>query len=158
FLFRYPAGTPDPDAVEALADALDLAALHRQKHVGGGRESAHQLELGADQLVERLRIRARAGAGTGVAYDQLRPQEVLHGFDRGGVVGDADVGLLRRRADPGQPGRIEAGAGRAGERPERRVAGDDAERGAVLGRDVVEVARGDIAAGARHVLRDHGGI
>src|SRR5262249_37928619 len=33
-----------------------------------------------------------------------------------------------------------------------------AERGAVLGRDVVEVARGNVAAGARHVLCDYGGI
>ena len=61
------------------------------------------------------------------------------------------------RADPRQPGRIEACAGHAGERPERGVARDDAERAAVLRRDVEDVVRGRVAAGARHVLRDHVG-
>ena len=63
--------------------------------------------------------------------------------------------LARRAAEPGHFRGVEARARRAAERPERRIAGDDREHRAVLRRRAVEVARGDIAAGTRHVLRHH---
>ena len=74
-------------------------------------------------------------------------------FDLRGVIGDAHVRFLGGRPDPRQPGRIEARAGRTGERPERCVARNDAEA-AVLRGDIEDVARGGVAAGSRHVLRD----
>src|SRR5262249_55016329 len=70
-LRRNPVRPPHADAVEALADALHLPALHRQKNVGGCRKSADDLEFGSDQRVESLRITARAGARTGIAEDQF---------------------------------------------------------------------------------------
>ena len=60
---------------------------------------------------------------------------------RGGGIGDADVVLGRRAAEPRELGGVEARAGRAGERTERGVARDDAHHGAVLRRGVVDVAR-----------------
>ncbi len=70
-LRRDPVRSPHADAVEALADALDLAALHRKKNVGGCRKPADDLEFRSDQRIERLRISACAGAGTGIAEDEL---------------------------------------------------------------------------------------
>src|SRR5262245_52399152 len=158
-LLRWdPVRSPDADAVEAFADALDLAAFHRQEYVRGGRKSADQLEFRSDQFVERLWIGAGPGSWTRIAQDQLLVEQVRYGLDTRGVIGDAHIRFLRRRSDPGQPGWIEARAGCAGERPERRVSGNDSEHRAVLRRDVEEIACGRIAARTRHVLRNHGRI
>src|SRR5436853_331284 len=70
-LGRDPVGPLADHAVEALADTVDLAALHRQKHVGRGGKAGNELELGAEHSVERLRIGVGAGADAGVADDQL---------------------------------------------------------------------------------------
>ncbi len=78
--------------------------------------------------------------------------DVLH---LGGGVGDADVVLAGRAAEPRHLGRIEPRARRIAQRPERGIAGDDREHRAVLWRGAVDVARRDVAAGARHVLRHH---
>ena len=48
-----------------------LEAFHRKKNVGGCRKAADDLEFRSDQRVERLRISACAGAGTGIAKDEL---------------------------------------------------------------------------------------
>ena len=123
-------------------------------------KSADQLELHAEQLVERLRIGARAGAGAGVAEDQFLVVQVVHAiFTLRGVIGDADVGFLgracratttwsRSKRAPGAPVSGPSAASRA-MMPNTR---------AVLRRDVVDVARRHVAAGARHVLRHDGRI
>ena len=99
----------------------------------------------------------RAGSGTGRADHQLVLVEILeclHLHPRA-VEGHADRRLGCRRANPGEPCRIEARAPRAGDRPQRRAGRDDRHCAAVPGRDIVDVVGGDEATGARHVLGYH---
>src|SRR5215510_683243 len=140
------------DAVEALADAVDLVALHRQEHVGRRREARDQLELGAEDAVERLWVGVGAGAGAGIADDELALLKLLESLHFGARHRDTNIYLQRWRAKPSHPERVETGAGRASKRPERGVARNDAEDGAVLRRDGIDVIGGIEAAAARHVL------
>ena len=146
------------DAVEAFANALHLAALHGEKHVGRRRIAADDAEFHAEDIIQRNRIGMRAGAGPVVADDELLLRQILHGLHWRGVIGDAHIGLDRRRAEPGEFGGVELRAGRAGQRPEHGVARDQRHGGAVLGRHVVDEIGGAIAAGAFQVLRVYGRI
>ena len=157
-LVRNPIGLALHDAVEAFADAVDLAALHRQKHIDRGAEARHELELVAEQIVQHLRIRARAGARPGVTQYKLVCPQVVGLFHLRGAVGDAGVVLPRRTAEPGHFGGVEARARRIAERAQRGVAGDDAEHRAVLRRGAIDMACRDVAARPRHVLRHDAGL
>src|SRR5262245_17216695 len=143
------------DAVEALADAVDLVALHRQEHVGRRREARDQLELGAEDAVERLRVGVGAGAGAGIADDELAFLKLLESLHLGACHRDTNICLQRWRAKPSHPERVETGAGSTGEWPERSVARYDAEHCAVLRRDGIDVIGSIEAAAARHVLGHH---
>ena len=60
------------DAGEARAGAGgDLAALHGEIELGGALVAHHDLELGAEHDVHRIRIDEGAGAGAGGADDEL---------------------------------------------------------------------------------------
>ena len=145
-------------AVIALADAVDLAAVDREDHVRRRGEAGDQLELRAEQAVERARIRIGAGADAGIADDRLVLQQIVEGLHLGAAVHEADIGFGRRRAEPGHLERIESRAGEPADRSERRVARDDAHHAAVLRRHRVDVIRRIEAAAARHVLRHHVGL
>ena len=155
FLLGIQSGRLPETLSRTLADPVDLAALHGQEHVGRCRKAGDDLELHAEQCIERLRIGVGAGADAGVAHDQLRIVEILERLHLGGIGGDADIRLGRGRSEPGDLGRIEARSGGPGDRPQGRVARDDPHHAAVLGGEIVDVIGGHEAAGARHVLRHH---
>src|SRR5207248_9158850 len=58
-------------AIEAFANAVDFSAFHGEKHIRGRRETGDEFEFGAQESVERLRIRISTGADAGVANDQF---------------------------------------------------------------------------------------
>src|SRR5436190_16769623 len=95
----------------------------------------------------------RAGAGSGIAEDYLGGEEVFGRLHLRRLEGNTDIGFGGRRAEPAQLERIEAGAFLSGDWPERRVAGDNADHGAVLRCGGVDMRGGGEAAGAGHVLR-----
>src|SRR5207253_192079 len=75
------------------------------------------------------------------------------GLDRRGVPGDAGRDLVGDAAEPGEPGAVERRGGGGQERRGRDSAAEGSERGAVLGRNRIDVLRGAQAAGTGHVLR-----
>jgi hypothetical protein len=74
------------------------------------------------------------------------------------VGGEADTGLGDRRPQPGHLHGVEARLRHTRNRRARHALVEDADDGAVLGRHIIDVVRGREPAGARHVLRYHGGI
>src|SRR5581483_10279216 len=83
------------------ANAFDLAALHRQPDRVYAGIAAHDLDLGADDLVERVRRGQVAGAGR--ADDRLPLEQVLAGRDFAGVPDKAGRWILRAAAaEPGE--------------------------------------------------------
>ena len=146
------------NAVEALADALHLVALHRQHHVGRRLVAADELELHPEQASERLRIDAGARARADVAHDQFVLEEVLDVLHPRGVVGDADVGFARRRTEPGHLGWIKARTRLVRDRCERSVAADQRKHAAVFRRAFVDGRGSDQAAGRGHILRHDGRV
>ena len=106
-----------------------------------------------------------ASAISGATEYQRRATRTKRVFDRTHsriLAHDQDIGVVgevRRRAEPSELARIEPDIGIAAEEPKQwHVAGDQAEGGAILGREIVEIVGRDQAAGARHVLYDDGRI
>ena len=91
----------DAGPVDA-ADAVELAALHRQHDLGGAGIAGHELDVGAEHVLvevgEDIELAARAGAAE---RDRLL-EEVLPGLHRRGVPGDADADRVGDGAEPGQ--------------------------------------------------------
>ena len=85
-------------------------------------------------------------------------QHVVPALHLGGVPGHAQADLVADAADPGVAARVVLRRAAADQRLHRHAAADHADRGAVLGRDVVEEIREPQAAGAGHVLRHDVGI
>ena len=138
------------------AAAADLAALHREVDVVAAGIAGDDLELGADELVERLGIVDRAAGDAGRADDQLalssRPgwcvmpvvcQELITFGRVGGV------------ADPEELAHVEFDAG-AAESPDAPPCSAmiGMQHGAVLRRHVGEPVGDQHPTGARHVGGD----
>ena len=95
----------------------------------------------------------RAGPRSVIADDELLFGEVVRGLNRGGVIGDADIGLGGWCAEIGKLGCVELRPRLAGQRTERSVARDRRYGGAVLRRQIVDEIGGAVAAGAFQILR-----
>src|SRR5262249_31006894 len=105
-----PVGPLSDHAVEALTDAIDLVALHREEYIRGGGEAGYEFELRADESVERLWIGIGPRANAGIADDQFLLQQILERLHLGACHRNADIGLRGRRSNPGDLERIEARA------------------------------------------------
>ena len=141
-------------AVPGIGHRLCLAALHRQRHGGVALVAGHDLDFGAQHLVEHARERIGDGAGIGRGGDHLlclrasasvRTPAVCQTREgqRAGAHGtepDKAVDVVLHAADADRL------------RGNQRV-GKHADGGAVLRRDRIEVVGHFDAAGADHVLR-----
>ena len=159
-LLGNPGRSLRDDAVDAFADRLDLAALHREVDLVRAGIAADQLELQAEQRGERARIGGRHRAGAERADMQLLLVEVVDRthLEPRRIVGEADAGLGDRRAEPGDPGGVEARFRHARDRGAGDALVGNRNRGAVLGRNIVDVVGRHQSAGAGHVLRHHRGL
>ena len=138
------------------AAAFDLAALHREIDVRAAAIAEDDLEPGAEHVVVEHRIlhRRRACAGGADGGDALLG--VLERLGLRGVPGDQQLVRKDHIGDPVELAQIGLELRR---HAERLVGGeplaDDADHGAVAGRDLRHVVGGDDAAAAGHVHHDH---
>ena len=141
------------------AHAVDLAALHGERDVGGALVAGHDVELGAGGVIVQIAVVAGRAAGRGRAQDGLLPAGVIEGLDLGGLVGAADARAGIGGADIDHLGGIELRVRLVVEqRPDDGARHQRSERRAVLGRHIADEDRRAAAAGARHVLDHDGGI
>ncbi len=141
------------------ADALHLVLLDREQDFARAGIARDDAKFGAEHVVEQHRRVARGAARLRRAQDQLGRVRVFDRLDR--RVG-AHIAVVRgglRAAEIDQRGGIVVELAFAGVACPQRI-GDHArrgraDRGAVLGGDIVDVRRRDMAAGARHVDRQH---
>ena len=91
-----------------------------------------------------------------------RTARILDRFDRRVLAQHQQIGVIaiaRRGTEPGEFARIKLHIGIAAKkRDQHHVARKQTERGAVLGRDRIDVVRCAQAAGSRHVLHHHARI
>ena len=135
---------------------MGFAAFDRQRHVAGAGIAFDDLEFGPENGVEdRCVIRRSSTLGAG-CKNSLGGEDVLEGFGRSGGPGGAHTDLLIGGAEVVELLRVVLNLRLvAGQRVHDRAREQRAERGAVLGRHVVEVSGCLVAAGARHVFRHH---
>src|SRR5262249_40385942 len=107
----------------------------------------------AEHVLVEERIDVGIGAGAFTAECDLRLQNVAPGLHRRGVPGDAARYFVADAAEPGEFRAVERGGRGREQWRGRNGAAEGAERGAVLGRDRIDVLRGAQAPGAGHVLR-----
>src|SRR5262249_44072830 len=125
------------------AHAVDLAALHRERHIDRALVARHDLEPGAGRVVVHVGVVARRTAGGARAQHRLLLLRILEGLDLRSTVGGANTHAGVGRADIENPGRIELEIGLVVEqRPDDGARHQGGKRGAVLGCD-----RADIDAG-----------
>ena len=138
------------------AATIHLAPLERDHDVAAAGIAGHDLELRAEQIVGDRRIEHRWRARAGGADRKRALLRVVDGAHADFGPGDHDVVDRHHVADPVEIAHVELDAGLAERLVGRRCLAEHGEDGAVLRRDLVEPVRGAAAAGARHVLRDHG--
>src|SRR5258705_8810937 len=137
------------------AAALHLAALHGEAALVAARIAGDDLHLGAKDAVDDPRALIGVGRGAGAADDQLAGHQVLEPRDAAGAPGDADADLVVGAADPVELRRVELCGLVAEQRIEAGAAADDAERRAVLWRDIEQPVGEPQRARPLHVLRYH---
>ena len=153
-LLRHPGRVERFPAVPGIGDAFDLAALHGDHHGAVALIARHDLEPGAQELVEHARKRVGDGALVGGRHHELLAARLLDGAARPAVCQTASVtglvviepsqeNLLASYCTPSVPTACDG---------HQRVR-EHADRGAVLRRDGIEVVGHLDAAGADHVLR-----
>ena len=151
--FGEPFRVEDFDAGPAdAADALNLAALHRQRDLAAAGIARHQLELGVEQVVQHHRKVTRRGAVAARADDQFVRQYVLEFLHRRVGAHEADVDVAVGVAEIEKFGRIVLHRRTAEQRLQDRAGKDRAGHGAVLRRDGIDVTGRAVRSGAAHVL------
>ena len=138
------------------AAALHLAALHRQIDLPRAGIAGHDLELGAEQVLEQFgEVAGRCAVRRG-ADDQLLLEHLGEALHRRAGAHQADIDVLVGVADVVELAHVVGGAGAAAEqRLDHRAHEQRADHRAVLRRGVVDVRGGDVARRARHVADDH---
>jgi hypothetical protein len=140
-------GIPRP-----AATAVKLATLDREIDLGAARIAGHQLELGAEHVLQKRREIVEVGTGPLAAKHERLGQHVIPGLDRRGVPGGAQAVVVGDVADPGELAAVELGV--AQQRLDRHAPRQRADRAAVFRRDVIKILGGAKAPGAGHVLRN----
>src|SRR5262249_61632388 len=103
-----------PRGPRVRAAAADLAPLHGQIDVVAAWVAGDDLKLGADKLIERVRIKIGAAGDAGRADHELALHHVLDGADSGRVPRIDDVGRVGGVADPVELANVVYDAGSAG--------------------------------------------
>ena len=135
------------------AEAVDLAAFHRQDDRRRAVIAAHQFDLGVEYVLVEEREHVGIGAGPVAAEDDRLGQNVVPVLDRGGMPRHAGRDLVGDAAEPRELGAVELRALREQGR-DSHLAAEGADGGAVLRRRRIDVLRRPLAAGARQVLHD----
>jgi hypothetical protein len=133
-----------------------LAALDRQDRFLGANIAGHQLEPGAEHVVEHERPGIGFRACSGAGDDHLLFPDVVDRLERRRPPRHADADILGGRANPRERAHVVAGSAGADQRLENRSSGEGRHRGAIAWRLLGEVVRRADAAGARHHLHGHG--
>ena len=115
-------------------------------------------ELGAEHVVQQQRQIVGGGAGIAGADDQLLVEHVLERLHRRVAAHVADIDVAVGAAEIDELVRIVLHRHVAEQRLQHRAGEDRADRGAVLGRDRIDVAGGAVGSRAAHVLHDDGRI
>ena len=140
------------DPVQPMPHALHLAALHRQRDLAAAGIAHHQLEPGAQQIVQHHREVARRGAVAARADDQLGRQRVLEVLHRRVGAHEADIDVAVGVAEIKELRRLVLHRRAAEQRLQDRAGKDRAGHGAVLRRDGIDIPGRAVRSGAAHVL------
>ncbi len=133
-----------------------LSALHCKKGFLGAEIAGHQLEFGAQHVVEHERPNVGVRAGAGACDDHLLFFDVVDGFERALGPCNAKSDVLGECADPGELAHVIAGIASADERFEEGSPGEGRNCRAVAWRLLREKIGGANSSGARHRLNRHG--
>ena len=137
------------------ADAIDLAALDRERDLGGAGVARDHVVLGARGLLVEVAVFAGGIIGRDAAELRLLGERIVERLDLRILARDADAGAVVGGAEIKHLGRVEQRFGFLVEqRTHHRTRHDRGDGGAVLGRDRADETRRPGAARARHVLRD----
>jgi hypothetical protein len=148
-------------AVRGADIALGFTALEREEIAARSLMSADDLDLGSEHVVEHGRIHHAVAGRRRSRFDHLLFKELIERFQAAIRAADGDRYGGIGAADPVEFLRVEFELvlffrhGLEERRSDQRAV-DRADRGSVLGCDVVNVVRCLEAAGAGHILRHDG--
>ena len=137
---------------QEFSSASTSPSLHGEHDVGGAGIAGNDLELGAGEGVQQPRIAFGRRRRAGAAGDGFIFADVLDVLGFRGVPADHRFQHGGHAADIGEFGRLVLHARGLERLFQHHGLGHHRERGAVLGRDIVEIIRRPQAAGARHGL------
>src|SRR5262249_56276381 len=86
------------------ADAVELAALHRERDLGGAAVAGDHVVLGARGLLVHVAVSAGGVAGRDPAEGGLLRERVVEGLDLGVLARDADARAVVGGGGGGEPG------------------------------------------------------
>ena len=153
FLQPSPAGRLDRRPRPA-ATTLEFAALDRKIDVVAARITGHQLQFGAEDVVEHQREGIGVGTGARAAHHRAAGLHVLPEIDRHGMPYGADADFVVHGAKPVELPPVELCFLIAEQGFRRHTAADIADYRAILRQGVINFIRQNHATGARPVLDD----